>query len=321
MVGLIRHHAGNRIPAFAVAALTLVLARDANAQWGQWAADSLLAEGHLAAAESAYYAAVRQKPRDPLARTALGRYIAARGGTRAGAVLIEEAQFFGGDSAGLSRLLVPLYVRLGDYEALERLHPPQVLSPVERRRARWLAGRKSEARLRDSVVLLSYRAIGDGRGIGTVIVRFGKSEFVAMIDPRVSGLVLPSAARRDVRAFGTERGTTLGVIDTVRIGPVVFSHVPTAVGNPDESAKIGFDVLAPYYPGFDPAKGIMTLRRVARRDPSPQGIRVPALFDDNGMRILFGNRWHPTTASGASMLLATRRWIWDWKMGDVVLVP
>ena len=320
MVGLIRHHA-NRIPAFAVVALTLVLARGAGAQWGQGAADSLLAEGRLAAAESAYYAAVRKAPRDPVARTALGQYLAARGGTRAGAVLIEEAQFFGGDSAGLSRLLVPLYVRLGDYEALDRLHPPQVLSLAERRRARWLVTRKPEARLRDSVVLLSYRAIGDGRGIGTVIVRFGKSEFVAMIDPRVSGLVLPASARRDVRTFGTEKGMTLGVIETVRIGTVAFSNVPTAIGTLDESAKIGFDVLAPYYPGFDPAKGIMTLRRVARRDPSPQGIRVPALLDDSGMRILYGNRWHATTASGASMLLASRRWIWDWRMGDVVLLP
>ena len=305
---------------FAVAVLALVLARDASAQWGNWVADSLLAEGRLASAESAYYAAARQKPRDPQIRAALGRYLAARGGTRAGAVLIEEAQFFGGDSVGLSRLLVPLFVRLADYESLERLNPPQVLSPVERRRAKWLSQHRPEARLRDSVALLSYRAIGDGRGIGTVIVRFGKSEFVAMIDPRVSGVVLPSTARRDVRVFGVDKGATLGVIDTLRIGPAVFWRVPAVLGNPDESPKVGFDVLAPYYPGFDPAKGILTLRRVARRDPSPQGIRVPALYDNNGLRVLIGDRWHPTTASGPSMLLATRRWMWDWKLGDVVLL-
>jgi hypothetical protein len=321
VVGLIRHHARNRLAAFAVATLALVLARDAGAQSGLWVADSLLAEGRLASAESAYYAAARQAPRDPVARAALGRYLAARGGTRAGAVLIEEAQFFGGDSAALSRLLVPLFVRLGDYESLERLNPPQVLSPIERRRVRWLSSHRPEARLRDSVVLVSYRAVGNGSGFGTVIVRFGKSQFPAVIDPRVSGLIVPSSARRDVRTFGTEKGSTLGVTDTLRVGPAVFSHVPTVVGQLGDSVRIGFDVLAPYFPGFDPAKGLMTLRRVGRRDPSPQGIRVPALFDSNGMRVLIGNRWHPTTASGPSMLLATRRWIWDWRLGDVVLLP
>ncbi|MEX2152662.1 MAG: tetratricopeptide repeat protein, partial [Gemmatimonadaceae bacterium] len=65
------------------AGLALLLARDAGAQWGVWPADSLLAEGRLAAAESVYYAAVRQHPRDPLARAALGRFLSARGGARA----------------------------------------------------------------------------------------------------------------------------------------------------------------------------------------------------------------------------------------------
>src|SRR5688500_5500035 len=145
-----------------------------SAQWGLWPADSLLAEGRLAAAESVYYAAVRQHPRDPLARAALGRFLAARGGTRAGAVLLEEARFFGGDAAALARSLVPLYVRLSDYELLESLRP-DILSPAERRRARWLLAHPPEARLRDTVVVLSYRPSGDGRGIGTVILRLGKT--------------------------------------------------------------------------------------------------------------------------------------------------
>lgn len=304
----------------AVALLVCAVAGEASAQWGLWPADSLLAEGRLAAAESVYYAAVRQHPRDPLARAALGRFLAARGGTRAGAVLLEEAQFFGGDSAALARALVPLYVRLADYELLERLRP-DVLTAAERRRAIWLAGHQREARLRDSVVVMSYRAIGDGRGIGTVIVRLGKSELPAVIDPRVSGLVVPSAVRSDVRAFGKEGPNTIGVTEVIRVGPVTFSNIPTLIGNPDESVRIGFDVIAPYYPGFDPAKGLMTLRRVDRRAPAPQGIRVPALYDNNGLRILIGNRWQPTTANGPSMLLATRRWMWDWKLGDVVLIP
>jgi hypothetical protein len=296
-------------------------ARTASAQWGLWPADSLLADGRLMAAESVYYAAVRQHPRDPLARAALGRYLAARGGTRAGAVLLEEARFFGGDSMAVARSLIPLYARLGDYEALVSLRP-NLLSPSERRRAQWLATHVAEARLRDTVVLVSYRPIGDGKGFGTVMLRLGKTELSAVIDPSATGLVLPSGVRRAVRTFGAAgTGKTLGVVDSVRVGPVIFSHVPALIGSPDEPARIGFDLLSAYYPGFDPAKGLMTLRRVNRRSPAPQGTRVPALYDGGGMRLLIGGKWHSTSSSVASMLLATRRWIWDWKVAEVVLAP
>jgi hypothetical protein len=152
--------------------MTLVAPHPVAAQWGHWQADSLLAEGRLVSADSAYYAGSRVAPRDPGRRAALGRYVAARGGVRAGAVLLEEAQFFGGDSASLARALVPLYLRLRDFRALYELKP-SVISAAERRRAIWLVNRPSDARLRDTVVLLSYRPIGDGRGLGTVVLRLG----------------------------------------------------------------------------------------------------------------------------------------------------
>ena len=306
--------------AIRVLSACVLLAATARAQWGLWPADSLLAEGRLATAESAYYAATRSHPRDPLARAALGRYLAARGGVKAGAVLLEEAQFFGGDSAALARTLIPLYERLRDYRALAELKP-NVLSAIERRRAAWLASRPSEARLRDTVVLVTYRPIGDGRGFGTVMIRLGSSELAAVIDPRVTGLVLPSSTRRDVRSFGNQGGRTVAVADSMRIGSVMFSNVPVTIGSPDEAVRVGFDVLAPYYPGFDPAKSLLTLRRVQRRAPAPVGSRIPALYDDNGMRLLLGNRWQSTTSAMPAMLLATRRWMWDWKLGDVVLSP
>lgn len=302
------------------AALLLAAPRVTGAQWGLWKADSLLAEGRLAAAESAYYAATRQRPRDPQARAALGRYLAARGGVRAGAVLLEEAQFFGGDSAALARALVPMYLRLGDYRALSELRP-NVLSGAERRRAGWLATRKTEARLRDTVVLMSYRPMGDGGGLGTVTLRIGRAELPAVIDPRLSGLVLPSTMSRDVRGFGAEGRRTVAAADTIRIGTVAFSNVPVMLGSPDEAVRVGFDVLAPYYPAFDPVKGILTLRRVDRRAPRLAGPRIPALYDADGMRLLIGGRWQSSTASMPAMLLATRRWMWDWKLGDVVLLP
>ena len=60
-------------------------------------ADTLLIAGRIFAAESLYYVAVRRGPRDPAARLALGRYLAQRGALKVGAVLMEEARYFGGD--------------------------------------------------------------------------------------------------------------------------------------------------------------------------------------------------------------------------------
>ncbi len=291
-----------------------------DAQWGLWPADSLLANGRLASAESAYYAASRIQPRDPVARAALGGYLAARSATRVGVVLLEEARFFGGDSAALARALVPLLVRLNDYRALVELQP-DVLTAAERRRAAWLSVNAPEAQLRDSVLSLAYRPLGDGSGLGTVMLRLGRSELPAVIDPRVNGLVLPASARRDIRVFGSEGGKTIGVAATIRVGGAAFSNIPAVVDSAVEKVRVGFDVLAPYYPSFDPASGLITLRRVDRRAPPVPGPRIPALYDTTGLRLLVGGHWQPTSHAMTAMLLATRKWLWDWKLGDVVLVP
>jgi hypothetical protein len=284
-----------------------------------WTGDSLLAAGHLAAAESAYYAAARERPRDPIARAALGRYLAARGAMKVGVVLLEEARFFGGDSASLARALVPLYERLGDFQSLATLRP-DVLTPAERRRALWLADRPTQASLRDSVIVLSYRPLADGRGFGTVLLRLGRTELPAVIDPRVSGLALPLVTRDQLRTFGVERGQTIAVADAPRLGGITFSNVPALVGGPDDPIRIGLDVLAPYSPTFDPRKGLIVLRRVNRRAPPTAGVRVPVLFDANGARLLLSGRWLPTTLAMPALLLSTRSWMWDGKRGEIVLL-
>lgn len=297
---------------------THVSARPAHAQWGTWPGDSLLAIGRLASAESAYYAAVRTRPRDPVARTALGKYLAARGATRVGAVLLEEARFFGGDSISLARALAPMYERLGDFAALDSL-APNVLTLQERRRVRWLRDRPPHAAFRDSIVILSYRPMADGTGFGTVSVRIGKTELPALIDPRTSGMTVPAGLRRELRGFGGARGPNAAVADALRIGGIAFTNVPASV-SPDDKARIGFDVLAPYSPTFDPRRGVMVLRRVERKSPAPTGARVPALFDGNGVRLLFGDRWQQTSSAMPAMLLATRPWMWDSRRGDIVLL-
>ena len=65
--------------------LTIALAAPAGAQRYVSRADSLLRQGRVFAAESLYYYAVKKTPRDPAARLALGRYLAARGALKIGA--------------------------------------------------------------------------------------------------------------------------------------------------------------------------------------------------------------------------------------------
>ena len=300
-----------------VAALAL-WTTPALAQYGVWRADSLLAAGRLDDAESAYYMAARQRPRDPVTRAALGRFLAARGAPRVGAVLLEEARRFGGDSARLASALVPMYERSADYAALVALRP-DVLTAAERQRVRFLRDNPPQARLRDSIAMISYRPTADGEGFGTILLRVGRAELPAKIDPRVSGVVLPASARGDVRDFGLDGARRLGVIRTLRVGGTVFSNVPAAVGHGDEVVRIGFDVLSPYSPSFDPAAGMMTLRRVDRRAPVPQGARLPTLFDAHGMRVLLTGAWYQSTASTIAMMLATRAWMYDTRRGDIVL--
>jgi hypothetical protein len=84
--------------------------------------------------------------------------------------------------------------------------------------------------------------------------------------------------------------------------------------------RIGLDVLAPYTPTFDPTKGVILLRRVDRRAPPVAGTRVPVLYDVNGLRLLLGGRWQPTSLAIPAMMLATRPWMFDGKRGEIVLL-
>ena len=71
-------------------------------------ADELIDEGRWSEAEALFYQQSEASPRDPLARAALGRFIAMKGAVRPGIVLIEEARQFGLDAATARALLAPL---------------------------------------------------------------------------------------------------------------------------------------------------------------------------------------------------------------------
>jgi hypothetical protein len=70
--------------------------------------DALIDAGRWTEAEEMLYAGVRARPRDPVARARLGRYLAMKGALRPGLVLVEEAGEFGLPSATVSTLATPI---------------------------------------------------------------------------------------------------------------------------------------------------------------------------------------------------------------------
>lgn len=89
-----------------------LMAAPCGAQWGARLpathADTLLDEGRWAEAEAAYYQQSAAAPRDPIARAALGRFIAMKGAVTPGMVLIAEARKFGLGKRITSELVTPL---------------------------------------------------------------------------------------------------------------------------------------------------------------------------------------------------------------------
>jgi hypothetical protein len=91
-------------------------------------ADALLEEGRWAEAEALFYAQSEGATRDPVARAALGKFIAMKGAVRAGMVLIEEARQFGLDAATARELLVPLRAILSWRAAATELRKDSTLT-------------------------------------------------------------------------------------------------------------------------------------------------------------------------------------------------
>jgi len=321
------------VPASALALLLLgspVLSR-ADAQFGGAVpqADSLLASGRVSAAESLYYAASSARPRDAAARAALGRYLAARGALRIGAVLLEEARLFGGDTARIARSLAPIYESLGDYRALAML-PASPLSGAEQKRVRWLVRHSPVLEFPDSIAALAYKPLVDGSGIGTVSLGIGERRVDALIDPRISGVVIRgrSANRRaGLRIFDDDSTGAVAIIPELHIGDVTLSNVPARLdADSSRQAKrarqtiaIGLDVLRRLAPSFDPATDSITLRRSGQVASTIVGTRAPMLLDEDGLRVIVDGHWEMGASPVLTRLLSSRRWTLDVKRGVVVL--
>lgn len=321
------------VPATALALLLVgspVLSRaDAQLGGGVPQADSMLASGRVGAAESLYYAASSARPRDAVARAALGRYLAARGALRIGAVLLEEARLFGGDTARIARSLAPIYGSLGDYRALAML-PASPLSGVEQKRVRWLVSHAPVLEFPDSIAALPYKPLVDGSAIGTVSLGIGERRVDALIDPRISGVLVSgrSANRRaGFRIFGEDSTGAVAIIPELHIGDVTLSNVPARLdADRSRQAKrgrqtvaIGLDVLRRLAPSFDPATDSITLRRSGQVPPTIAGTRAPMLLDEDGLRVIVDGHWETGASPVLTKLLTSRRWTLDVKRGVVVM--
>jgi hypothetical protein len=305
------------------------IARPRN-QSGIVRADALLKAGRVEAAEALYYREVQRRPRDPAARIALGRYLASRGATRVGAVLIEEARFFGASPVLAAIHLAPLYARLGDYKALALL-PAAPLSPGERARAEWLAKNPPTVLGPDSLTVALAQSPSDSTPVlGTVTVAIDGAPVVADIDPTVRGLVLDTSRARasSVRVFAgappaVQAGTpaVTAVLLRARLGNLAFTNLPVTLeplGSPAR-ARIGLDLLGRFSPTFRPTEGRLILRRSGRVAKSLPGERVPLLVEPRDAWVVWQGRPEPLGGDIVTRRLRAVRWTLDAKRGEIVL--
>ncbi|HEY7877644.1 MAG TPA: hypothetical protein VIC55_05445, partial [Gemmatimonadaceae bacterium] len=279
-------------------------------------ADTLLIAGRVFAAESLYYDAVRWNSHNPAARLALGKYLAARGALKVGAVLMEEARFFGGDQAEVARALAPVYQRLGAYGALASL-PGSPLPYAERARAEWLRDHPPTVAGPDSA-WVSYH-VSDSHLLGQVTLQIGADKVEAIIDARERGLVLDPVwmGRREVRRFASRGargpGDAAGVVLAVRLGAFTFTNVPARFERQRVrgTAVIGLDVLAALAPTFDPPADRMLLRRGGDVGSGMPGFRIPTLTTEAGVFVVKTETVFPIGHPDVQQYLRRARWTLD----------
>ena len=304
-------------------AIPLLAAAPLQAQGVLSRADNLLRVGRMFAAETLYYYAVRRAPRDPEARLALGRYLAARGALRIGAVLMEEARYFGADPKKVAVHLAPVYAQLGDFRALAGL-PNTPLHNAERSRAEWLRDHPPVVEGPDSASV--HWTPSDTGALGTIVLRIGAASVRATVDPRAHGLVLDTAWMRskETKVFASSfdndvrnaAGVTLGVgLGDVTLRQVVTSFAPQV--SPTD-AVIGLDVLMPLAPTVDAAARRILLRKNGRVDRDMPGERVQTLLFGSGLWLIWEQSMIPLAGDDARRLLGGGPWTVDWRRGQLI---
>ena len=306
----------------AVATL-LLIAAPLQAQGVLTRADNLLRVGRMFAAETLYYYAVRRAPRDPEARLALGRYLAARGALRIGAVLMEEARYFGADSKKVAVYLAPVYAQLGDFRALTGL-PNTPLQNSERSRAEWLRDHAPTVDGPDSTSM--HWTPSDTGALGTIAIRIGQETVHATLDPRAHGLVLDTTwmRRKETKVFASKFDNDVrnaaGVTLSVGMGELVVRHVMTSfAARPSPAhAVIGLDALTPFAPTIDAAARRIVLRKAGRVDREMPGERIQTLVFGSGLWLILEQSMVPLVSDQARRVLSDGAWTLDWRRGELI---
>ena len=298
-------------------------------------ADSLLERGALDRAESLYYAAVRARPHDAVARWALGRYLAERGAPRVAATLMEEALQFGGDSHMIGPDLAALYERLDEYRELLALGGAP-LSAGERNRASWLLEHPTRVIAPDTLLVAQYREAPAPSGyLGTLTIRVNGRPLDAAIAPRASGLVIAdtNAIVQRLHRFPTPAGSAArgnpslaAVADSIGIGRLSLTNVPVSVAPIDGGyqAAIGVDLLDRFAPTFDARASRVELRPAGSIAPgsAPVGATsLPTLLTADELRVRQAGGWLAASSPQIVGLLAGRRWTLDARRGLLIVEP
>ena len=260
-------------------ATTLLLTVAVNASGAQSSpADSALLRGDLSRAESLYYAATRARPRDPVAREALARYVAARGASRVAAVLFEEARLFGGDATRIGRELAPLYEELGDWRAVLTL-PASPLDAGERRRAAWLSEHRSSTRVDSTPTAIAGMPQGDT--LGRVAVHLGGRSAMAILVARDEGITIGSRLASGIHRFGPD--SSHAVADSITVGNVRLFNVPLEIGGPPATVTIGLKAISSLLPTLDYGTGRIAFNRSSA---ILSALRLPILRRDGRIWVL-----------------------------------
>jgi hypothetical protein len=300
------------------------LAAPARAQGGRVAPPAAVpsaAAGDVATTERRLYDALRRTPRDPVARAALGEWMASRGQLKAGAVLLEEARLFGGNAVAIAARLQHVYTWMRDWPSLSAL-PGSPLSPGERARVAALVNRPTSAVGPDSTVVpFAPMEVG---ALGRLPLVLGTDTVWADVDPGEEGIVLAGLRRGAgmVELLGEDRRGPLGVLPAVAAGELTLRNIPVRI---DASlaagrARLGLDVFALLAPTVDARAGTVTLRRNGRVDEPPLGAEgMSFLLAFPGVRLVprAGEAPVPIASPAGRAALRGQRWTMDLRRGVI----
>lgn len=284
------------------------------------AAELAISFGRLDIAEQELFAASSRAPREPSARRALGLFLASRGHLKVGAVLLEEARQFGGNASAIDARLAHIYPWYGAWNLVSSLPTARSFDPAEYARALWLAAHRGAVVGPDSVVVTL--APGDLTTLGRVALHIDGMSVQADIDPNVEGVVFPAGNKvlGSMQFFGSTQGAsgTLAVSYAIGIGALSLTNVPVRFDD-GVRARIGFDVLSPFAPTFDPAAAQLTLRL---RTAAPMGAEsIAFLLGFPGIRIAARPAMPlvPIESESGRAALRGTRWTLDLRRGVITL--